>query len=255
MPATTTRLALPYPVPTDPADIPADMQALANKLDPASAVFLQGTAATRPAAGVAGRFHYATDTSTLTYDNGTAWVGIGATAGVPPLVSSLPGTPVDTQEVYYLADATNGVIWHLRYRAASASTYKWEYLGGPALQGFVATTETTTSTVYVSLATPGPTVTAPLPGDYRVEHGCASYVTTPPNGAKMSYDVGATPAVSADDALSAGGSAAFSVGTVRKKTLTAATTTITAKYAAQASAAGTCGFLNRWLKATPIRVG
>src|SRR4030095_11342304 len=47
-----------------------------------------------------------------------------------PLVSALPGSPFDGQEIYYLADATNSVIWHLRYRAGSSSAYKWEFIGG-----------------------------------------------------------------------------------------------------------------------------
>jgi hypothetical protein len=41
--------------------------------------------------------------------------------------------PQDGDEVYYAADATNGVIWHLRYRAASSSSYKWEFVGGDAV--------------------------------------------------------------------------------------------------------------------------
>lgn len=51
-------------------------------------------------------------------------------AAIPTLVSSLPVSPADGQEIYYQADATNGVIWHLRYRAASASSFKWECVGG-----------------------------------------------------------------------------------------------------------------------------
>ena len=49
------------------------------------------------------------------------------------LVTSLPATPTDGQEVYYLADAANGVIWHLRYRAAATGAFKWEFVGGPPL--------------------------------------------------------------------------------------------------------------------------
>jgi hypothetical protein len=48
--------------------------------------------------------------------------------------TSLPGSPVNGQEFYYVADATNGVVWHLRYNSASASSYKWEYLGGAPLK-------------------------------------------------------------------------------------------------------------------------
>ena len=169
MPATTSRLALPYPIATDPADVPADMLALANKLDPATSVFGQGLASARPAAAVAGRFYYATDTGALTWDTGTAWKLVGGASGAtPPLVSSLPASPTDGQEVYFLADATRGIVWHLRYRSASASAYKWECVGGPPLQATSSTTETTTSTAYVDVSS-GPTVTPPLAGEYDVQ--------------------------------------------------------------------------------------
>jgi len=83
----------------------------------------------------------------------------------PPAVTSLPGAPVDGQEVYYLADVTNGVIWHLRYNAAAA---KWQYLGGSPLQ--VTQTgssgqSTANNTTWTDL-TGMPTLTIPLAGSY-----------------------------------------------------------------------------------------
>jgi hypothetical protein len=69
----TPRLNLPYPAPGDPATVPADIQALAEALDPITATFQQGTAATRPAAGVQGRYYFATDTRVLFYDDGATW--------------------------------------------------------------------------------------------------------------------------------------------------------------------------------------
>jgi Concanavalin A-like lectin/glucanases superfamily len=81
MPGSTSRLALPYPTPTDSVDVPRDVQALANNLDPKASIFAQGTAAARPAAGIAGRFYYATDTGVLSYDSGTDWIASGAGGG------------------------------------------------------------------------------------------------------------------------------------------------------------------------------
>lgn len=91
MPATTSRLALPYPVSTDPADVPADLLALANKLDPLAAVFAQGTLAARPAAAVPGRLYYDTTTPALWYDTGTAWAAT-AGASAPPEAKRMVGT-------------------------------------------------------------------------------------------------------------------------------------------------------------------
>lgn len=74
--ATTTRLGLPYPVSNDPADVPADIKKLADKLDPSAALDFQGTFANRPAPGIAGRYYFATDTTQLFRDDGSAWNAI-----------------------------------------------------------------------------------------------------------------------------------------------------------------------------------
>lgn len=42
------------------------------------AIYLQSTASARPAAGTAGRFHYATDTQVFTYDDGTGWRNVSS---------------------------------------------------------------------------------------------------------------------------------------------------------------------------------
>ena len=96
-------------------------------------------------------------------------------------VTSLPGSPYDGQEIYYLADATNGIVWHLKYRAASASAYKWECVGGASLRAFVSAVENLANGGgWTNLTTSGPSVTAPLAGDYSVKvahyfrHGDAS---------------------------------------------------------------------------------
>jgi hypothetical protein len=81
--------------------------------------------------------------------------------------TTLPASPVDGQEYDYVADATNGVVWRFRYRAASASAYKWEFVGGAALSAEAAGEGTTASTTYVALGG-GPAVTTPLAGDYEM---------------------------------------------------------------------------------------
>src|SRR5213080_1814710 len=89
-----------------------------------------------------------------------------------PLVTVLPSTPVDGQECNYLADATNGVVWHLVYRSA---TGKWHYTGGPELYGYIFTEESTTSGAFIDLTTPGPSLTAPLAGTYDLEWNFRGY--------------------------------------------------------------------------------
>lgn len=90
------------------------------------------------------------------------WLGVRRT-----LSATAPAAPSDGDLWDFVADATNGVIWTFRYRAASASAYKWEYVGGNPLRVNVDTAESTASAVLVDLTTVGPTVTIPLSGEYR----------------------------------------------------------------------------------------
>jgi len=96
----------------------------------------------------------------------------GATGPNHPLVSSLPASPANGQEVYFQTAAmqTAGVMWHLRYRSlnvdgtANTSAYKWEYVGGAPLVGRPGAVYNTSSITYVDV---GATVTVPLAGDYQ----------------------------------------------------------------------------------------
>lgn len=82
---TTPRLHLPYPVETDPADVPVDLAKLAQALDPAagSGVPLDGQGALGglPAPGTVGRYYWATDQGTLYRDDGTTWHIVGPQPG------------------------------------------------------------------------------------------------------------------------------------------------------------------------------
>lgn len=90
--------------------------------------------------------------------------------GVPgvsaPLVSALPSSPTDGQQVDFQTSAMAGLgtRWRLVYRAASVSPYKWEFVGGSAL------TDQDTATVACAVGgytvLPRPTVTVPLAGEY-----------------------------------------------------------------------------------------
>lgn len=88
MPATTARLALPTPLLTEAADVPASMLALALALD-ACAVWGRGTLAARPAAaGTEGRLYFGTDTGHFYVNTGTAWVDIGPSVISPDSVTA-----------------------------------------------------------------------------------------------------------------------------------------------------------------------
>lgn len=70
--------------------------------------------------------------------------------------------PSDKDEVYYLADSTNRVIWHLRYNAGSSSAYKWEYIGGPPVTKETASVSGNTNLQLTTGVAPA----IPLAGDY-----------------------------------------------------------------------------------------
>jgi microcystin-dependent protein len=83
---TTTRLHLPYPAESDPADVPVDIQKLAEALDAGTgqasvAVDLQGLLNALPAPGVPGRYYWATDQGSLWRDDGASWRIIGPQPG------------------------------------------------------------------------------------------------------------------------------------------------------------------------------
>jgi hypothetical protein len=86
-------------------------------------------------------------------------------------VSRLPRQPSDGQEVFYLADDTQGVVWHLKYRG-DGGTYRWEFVGGSPLAVAASAAQAITTTGYASL---GLSITPPLDGDYMVEWGLLAY--------------------------------------------------------------------------------
>lgn len=203
--------ALPYPTLSDTADVPRDIQALATKLD-----------------------------------------GLSGLAPGPPLVSALPGSPVDGQEVYYqsTAMATNGIVWQLRYRAASASIYKWEYVGGTPLYHDIPTNEAFNNVATpVDPATPGPTVTPALAGDYDASMGCNFFAAAASNVQIHLIRMSDTTAVLRIDASVAGPSAAFTFARNGKITVATAAIEYRMRYV------GNGNTRDRWLRMIPIRVG
>lgn len=204
-----------------------------------------------PDATVLAPFTGAAGTLTVSSTGAVSW---GSAVGRG---TSLPASPTDGQE-YILVDSTTAPTyqWRFRYSSTNAGSYKWEFCGGSPAIASVATDENTNSTSYVALATAGPTITLPAAGDYIVELGCAVHANA---GAvcfaSMSYDIGGTGAVDGDRVV-ATTNVSSSTGAdniaraVKKSGLTAVA--LTAKYKVSGNSAG---FINRWLKVTPVAVG
>lgn len=177
--------------------------------------------------------------------------GWPSTPGVP--VTSLSGiTGYDGQEVYVLADSTNGVLWRFRYRAASASAYKWEFVGGPPLSAAVATQESTASVAYVDLATVGPQIVLPLAGDFDVSVEARTFNNT---GATQNYVSAGNP-TGTDPTAAILGTPAVNTNTPTQRRLRmtglASGSTVKIQYR---TTGGTATYGDRMLYVCPVRVG
>jgi len=174
------------------------------------------------------------------------------------LETSLPPTPFDGQEIYYVANSANGVIWHLRYREAAAGTYKWEFVGGSNLTNEINSLESPVSGgTWTDLPTVGPQVTAPLAGDYEIAFS-ARLGTTSGGWAGVAPKIGAAATNDNDQAQLLG--AGFTAGTeitvpaarIIRRNVPTASSVIKLQYY---NGGGTTDFRYRTLTVRPIRVG
>lgn len=103
----TTSRGFRYPAASDTPDVPRDMGYLAADVD---AQYISGTAGTRPAFGVVGRIHYATDTGEESLDIGTAWVRIGGsnTLRTSDIGVSVQGYDADLAAIAALSTQATG---------------------------------------------------------------------------------------------------------------------------------------------------
>lgn len=167
---------------------------------------------------------------------------------------ALPGSPTNGQEVYYVADDTNGVVWHFIYRSASASSFKWEFVGGSPLRA-TGTGGTITSTTYQT--TNAPSITLPaLGGDYDFDFGGRIGRQAATGGADDGliavHDDGTIFGNEALQTLATqftGGSAANTA----RGTGIGASSVITARY--KTGAGTSTAFDRMYLTAVPVRVG
>lgn len=204
-----------------------------------------GPIASRPAAGEAGRTWYATDTGVTWLDDGSAWQPL--TAGF--VVTSLPGSPVNGQECNF-HDATNNVVWRLKYRSAAAGSYKWDVIGGPPLLAQANPAgQAAASGAHLPLA-------LPLAGDYLVDSGIRVQHDTWPFAARLNvFKPGGSVLVSADTAwLALTGGSGFTRATATEKAV--ATALATGTYIGDTENLGNNpSVFGIWMQFTPLRVG
>jgi len=230
MPATTV-YQLPYPAATDPADVPADMQRLANRIEVAVA---PGTAGGQ----------------IPVWDN-TAKVW--APRAQPSYGTTLPASPADGQEHVLVDSTTNPTYtWRFRFNASSSSAYKWEFVGGaPAFVQVGSQESTTTVATWLNLTTIGPQFIAPRAGDYLALAN--AYGVHSVSGTTLSFGIAindTTPSITG--AGGAAGANGFTAQMIQQRATVVAGDALRARY--YNGAAGTAQWGNRQLCVTPVRV-
>jgi hypothetical protein len=109
------------------------------------------------------------DTSARAYTDSEITRWASKTLLTPAQFLALPAQP-DGTVVRVLANATDGVVWTLRFNAGSSNAAKWECVGGRPLRSQVmpnvALAVTSTPT-----ASGGPSISTPLAGDYDLQFG------------------------------------------------------------------------------------
>lgn len=176
------------------------------------------------------------------------------------LVNFPPSAPSDGDLVVLVLPSTYDPVggkqirWLCSYNAADAV---WDVIGGAPLLAIIATSESTSSVAYVDLATPGPSITIPRPGDYiAIVEALYDNITNAQIRGWMAYQgAGIAAATDADagstqDAGAAGSHFSTLVARREKVALTTATP-LTAKYR---SSGASSTFANRILSIIPIRI-
>lgn len=173
------------------------------------------------------------------------------------VVTALPASPVNGQIIYYqsAAMATDGIVWQFKYNSSSASTYKWEFVGGPQWSSNITTAEAPSGTgSWLNLTTDGPKLVAPLAGDYYVRVECQSVTTaaaiTTANFGPAAGDT--SPTTWANSTSPAQSSFYMSMTAFGRLNAVSAATDLKCRYQSTATA---LNFQYRCIDVTPIRVG
>ena len=198
---------------------------------------------------------------------GAIWINTAAPDPAPPLVvanpivSALPGSGTDQQIINYqnAAMATDGVVWQFRYRAGSASAYKWEFVGGSSWgrERMQSDTAAFIGSGWGAFNANDPVITVPLAGEYRCEHSATFYPTAAGAGSYgIGLRVGATDPASFNEFASQYISANNQSGSVeQKRTVTATLGQAIAQIYYGGGFSSNGDLRSRSLRVTPVRVG
>lgn len=194
----------------------------------------------------------ATANSTSQLATLTSATGGGTVITTMALASFPPAAPKNGDMVELIVNSTTH--WLLRYQASDGY---WYFLGGPPLVAAISSGENKNGATYTNLATIGPSIAIPRPGDYIPALGFHGNIANNNGLTRMSFEIGGAAAVDADSveftSFATGGSVYNYTAVSRDlpaKTLAAVT--CTAKYLTGATGIDT--FKLRWMRFTPIRI-
>lgn len=170
-------------------------------------------------------------------------------------LTALPVAPVDGQEIRFLADAANDVVWNLRYRAASA---KWAFCGGGDLYALNSGDNFMPAT-WGDAGTPGPTIILPagIGGDFIICFGALLYSNTAGRSAQMGIGVNSSTAVTGDtcDHITFGAAYTDYGDHSRENKAAALPAGATLKGIYQSGSGGGGGCVRRFMRVRPVRLG
>jgi len=165
--------------------------------------------------------------------------------------TTLPVSPSDGDQAILVDSTTSPTYqWLFRYNASNSTAYKWEFIGGSKLSGYVDAGGTTASTTYVEV---GSTLTLTLPraGIYTVDHGC--YTDGPEAYASFaSFTIGAAAPSDSNGIQWYGSGTSGSKAVVGVQITAAASDTLIYKVKIGGGAAAT--FAKKGMTVTPVRV-
>lgn len=189
----------------------------------------------------------------------TGQLQVGSTDGivgvVVPIVTLLPTEPYDGQEILYLIPGT-AKLWRLVYGGVGLEPYPWIFAGGSPLMSVVPDNEQDTTGPYNDLTHVGPTIAIPLNGSYNLAGGVyvnnstsggtqSAAPTWMPSGLQVGFTViGSNPG--------ANGASLFTLAAEAADVLL---TGAPADLKMQYGTGGSSFYAQRWLRATPVRVG
>jgi microcystin-dependent protein len=172
--------------------------------------------------------------------------------GTPWYGTAPPGSPVDGQE-WVCPVGSVGVVWRFRYNAASASPYKWEFIGGSQFDNYVDAAQSTSSTTPVTLG--GPTLTLPRNGDYSFQWDTRVYGTVAGQSSQCWLCQNGTQLTLLDHYTGSGGTGSPSIAVHQSRTWPRAAVVAGDVFDLRYQVNGGTGtFQYRHLGATPVRV-